>query len=79
MLRNEYLTCMSLHKILKEGIKGKIFIVINEGVLTIYINAGRDIKYEKNINITSGKIDIEELANKIKTDYKEFINYKFFI
>ena len=45
MLKHEFFKCMDLHKILKERIKGNIFVELNDGVLSIKISTKRGIYY----------------------------------
>lgn len=77
MLRNEYLTCMELHKRLKGKIKGSIFIKIENGVINIFINAYRGVTYVKEFEVTED-LDIDILAQLIELEWREFIISKFF-
>ena len=49
MEKYDFITCMNLHKKLKERIKGGIFISIDNGQLSININGGRGNLLMKNI------------------------------
>ena len=80
MEKYDFITCMNLHKILKNRIKGGIFISIDKGELGININAGRGVKYRSYINeLPKGKEQIQTYADSIERDYRSFINEKYFI
>ena len=79
MEKHWFFMCKKLHKILKERIKGGIFISMDDGVLTVNINAGRGIRYRRNITEVPRDIDVEHLAEQITLDYKMFLNNRFFI
>lgn len=80
MEKYDFITCMNLHKILKNRIKGGIFISIENGQLGININAGRGIRYRSYINeLPKGKEQIQTYADSIERDYRSFINEKYFI
>ena len=79
MEKHWFFMCKNLHKNLKERIKGGIFVTMNEGVLSININAGRGIRYRRNITEIPWNIDITELTEQIILDYKMFLNNRFFI
>jgi len=66
---------MELHKILKERIKGGIFVTISNGTLAINIRGGRGVNYTKNINDISTRI--ENIADEIEYDYRKFVISKF--
>ena len=78
MTRGEYLTCVNLHKALKDRIKGKIFTTINEGTLTVNINAVKGFYYTTNINNLAKHVNVEYMANDIMHGYRKFILEKFF-
>ena len=80
MEKYDFITCMNLHKKLKERIKGGIFISINNSQLSININGGRGIRYRSYINeLPRGKEQIQKYADSIERDYRSFINEKYFI
>lgn len=79
MEKYDFIKCMNLHKKLKEKIKGGIFISIEQGRMSININAGRGIRYRSYINVLPNKNDINRYADSILYDYKKFINEKYFI
>ena len=61
MEKYDFITCMNLHKKLKERIKGGIFISIDNGQLSININGGRGIRYRSYINdLPKGKEQIQK-------------------
>lgn len=78
MLKEEYITCMNLHKELKAKIRGRVFITIKDNTLAVYINDKKGIKFKREVKIASLTIDIKYMANKIVNDYKGFIINKFF-
>lgn len=79
MEKYDFIICMNLHKILKNKIKGSVFISIENGQMSININGARGIKYRSYINELPGRNDIEKYADYIEKDYRNFINEKFFI
>lgn len=80
MEKYDFITCMNLHKKLKERIKGGIFISIDNGQLSININGSRGIRYRSYINdLPRGKEQIQTYADSIERDYRSFINEKYFI
>lgn len=80
MEKYDFITCMNLHRKLKERIKGGIFISIDNGQLSININGGREIRYRSYINdLPRGKEQIQTYADSIERDYRSFINEKYFI
>lgn len=80
MEKYDFITCMNLHKILKNRIKGGIFISVENGQLGININAGRGIRYRSYINeLPQGREQIQTYADSIERDYRTFINEKYFI
>ena len=80
MEKYDFITCMNLHKKLKERIKGGIFISIDNGQLGININGGRGIRYRSYINeLPREKEQIQKFADSIEKDYRSFINEKYFI
>lgn len=78
MLINEQLLCLDLQKILKERIKGKVFVSKEDNLLTIYIGPGKGINYRRNINDISNRVNIEDMANEIEYDYRRFITDLYF-
>ena len=80
MEKYDFITCMNLHKKLKERIKGGIFISIDNGQLSININGGRGIRYKSYINeLPRGKEQIPKYDDSIERDYRSIINEKYFI
>lgn len=78
MNKKDFFLCMDLHKILKEKIKGRIFISSYMGTLAIHINAGKGIKYYRNINEDLTRYNIERMADHIEYDYRKYIRSIFF-
>ena len=80
MEKYDFIICMNLHKILKNRIKGGIFISIDKGELGININAGGGIRYRSYINeLPKTREQLQIYANSIEKDYRAFINEKYFI
>lgn len=80
MEKYDFIICMNLHKILKNKIKGGIFISITNEQLCININAGRGIHYKSYINnLPNNKNELQRYAKSIEYDYRKFINEKYFI
>lgn len=79
MEKHWYYMCMDLHKKLKEKIKGGIFITMQDGILTVNINAGRGIRYRRNITEITRNIDVDKLADQLVLDYRHFLENSFFI
>lgn len=78
MLKNTYLACLDLQKILKERIKGRIFVSIEKDCLSVNINPGKGINYRRNVNDISYRLNIEDVANEIEYDYRNFITDIYF-
>lgn len=74
MLKPKYL---ELHKKLKERIKGRIYIGIENNTATVNINGFKGITYRFVINDNECS-NPEELANKIENRYRKFLLNKFF-
>lgn len=79
MLKNEFFKSMELHKILKERIRGRIFVTFDGSILNININPGKGIIYTRVINDISNRVNVQDLANEIEFDYRRFILKKYFI
>ena len=80
MEKYDFIICMNLHKILKNRIKGGIFISIENGQMSININGARGIRYRCYINeLPKRKEEVQTYADSIERDYRQFINEKFFI
>lgn len=78
MNKRDFLLCMDIHKLLKAHIKGRIFISFYMGTLSVHINAGRGIKYFRNINERITKYNFEKIADQIEYDYRHYIRNVFF-
>ena len=78
MNKRDFLLCMDIHKLLKAHIKGRIFISFYMGTLTIHINAGKGIKYFRNLNEDLTRYNLEKMADFIEYDYRRFIREIFF-
>lgn len=78
MDKKNFSLCMNLHKLLKEKIKGRIFVTFYMGTLTIHINAGKGIKYSRNLNEDLTRYNFEKMADFIEYDYRKFIREIFF-
>lgn len=78
MNKRDFLLCMDIHKLLKAHIKGRVFISFYMGTLSVHINAGRGIKYFRNINERITKYNFEKIADQIEYDYRHYIRNVFF-
>ena len=78
MNKEDFSTCMKLHRELKAKIRGRIFIEIKDGTLTVYIHDRCGVKFKRTVNITSSKVNIEVMTSKIVNDYRGYIINKFF-
>lgn len=78
MDKKNFSLCMNLQKLLKEKIKGRIFVTFYMGTLTIHINAGKGIKYFRNLNEDLTRYNFEKMADFIEYDYRKFIREIFF-
>lgn len=80
MNKKEFDNCLKLHKMLKERIKGNIFVTQNgHKNISVNIKAGQNIIYTYNSdNIHSYDLAFENLVDEIVHDYKKFIINKFF-
>ncbi len=78
MLKEEYITCMNLHKELKSKIRGRVFINIKDNTLVIYINDKKGIKFKREIKIASLSINVKHMASKIINDYRGYIINRYF-
>lgn len=86
MLRYEFVRCMELRACLAEHIKGQIFVGKNGDDVTINIFGCPTCRYQVNLdNVRSDSsmfispYNIDEIANVIYEDYKNFIQKRFFI
>ena len=76
MIKNEY---FELHKLLKERIKGSIYVGINKGEATVIIKAFKNITYRLRISDIRNNGSIKEMADEIERRYHGFIMSKFLI
>ena len=74
MLKREYL---ELHKKLKERIKGRIYIGVENNEAMVNIKGFKGITYRFTINDKDCR-NTEDLANKIENRYRKFLLNKFF-
>jgi len=73
MLRREY---FELHKELKKRIKGKIFVGVRDGMVSVNIKGFRNITFKKTIKDATNVMDVADL---IERKYRKFILKKFFL
>lgn len=83
MKKKEYLTCMELHKKLKEEIEGNIFITIENDTLIVHITGFRGIRFNYEIRhisyeLIGYELNYEKIVRIITNEYKSFIINKFF-
>ena len=76
MIKNEY---FELHKLLKERIKGSIYVGINNGEATVIIKAFKNITYRLRIADIRNNGSIREMADEIERRYHGFIMSKFLV
>lgn len=76
MIKNEY---FELHKLLKERIKGSIYVGINNGEATVIIKAFKNITYRLRISDIRNNGSIREMADEIERRYHGFIMSKFLV
>ena len=76
MLRNEY---FELHKLLKEVIKGSIYVGIKEGTATVIIKGFKGITYTLRLDEISNNSSIAAMADEIERRYHGFILSKFLV
>lgn len=80
MEKYDFIKCMNLHKKLKEKIKGNIFISLDKNSnFLININGPKRLMYRCNIEDMSKNASIDQIAEKIEEDYKNYILEKYFI
>ena len=83
MIRKEYLTCLEVHKRLKEKINGNIFITIKNNAMIVYINPGRGVRYKYvyecvSLEMIGRDLNYDKIARIIFENYKQFIHKKYF-
>ena len=79
MGRDNFIISINLHKMLKNKFKGKIFITIQDGTLTVNINSGRGIFFRHTVNNIDTYLDLNKLVDDIEYEYRKFLNDVFFI
>lgn len=70
---------LNLHKILKERIKGHIFIGLKDDFMEIHVEGIRGLTYKIVLDDIYNENDIEKVADKVEKDYRKFIMKKFFV
>lgn len=76
MLREEY---FELHKLLKEVIKGSIYVGVKEGAATVIIKGFKGITYKLRLDEISNNSSVAAMADEIERRYHGFIMSKFLI
>lgn len=79
MLRYEFLRCMDLRAKIQEKIKGQVFVGIQNKKVTVSINACPTCKFNIEIHDTINTMNIDNIADNIYWQYRQYINKKFFI
>lgn len=79
MLRYEFLRCMELRSKIQEKIKGQIFIGMQDNIIKISIVGCPTCRFITEIQDTINVSTIDDLANNIYYQYRQFIFNKFFI
>lgn len=79
MLRYEFIKCIDLRNKLAERIKGKIFVSLDNGRMTISIFGCPTCRYTLEITDIISLGDINEIADSVYYKYRQFIDQKFFI
>ena len=78
MKKEDFSTCMKLHRELKTKIRGRIFVEIKDDALTVYIHDRCGVKFKRTVDAKQTKINNISLTNKIVNDYRGYIINKFF-
>lgn len=73
----KFFKCMKIREKLKEKIKAKIFIGLNNNTMTINITGFRGVSFVKYINDISDWIDFNKIVDDIVYEYRRFILDKF--
>ena len=76
MVKHEY---FELHKLLKERIKGSIYVGINKGEATVNITGFKGITYKLRLDDIRNNKSIKDMADEIERRYHGFIMSKFLI
>lgn len=76
MLREEY---FELHKLLKEVIKGSVYVGVKENVATVIITGFKGITYKLRLEEISNKSSVAAMADEIERRYHGFILSKFLV
>lgn len=74
------LTCIELHKKLKEQLRGEnVLIKICKDKITVFINEGRKIKFEKVLpTMNTSYLTICAMARVIVFEYKKFVQEQYY-
>ncbi len=70
---NNVIRCIEIREKLLEKIKGKIFITISDGQLSICITGFRGVRFRKYFNDVPKWLDNNKIVNDIVYEYKQFI------
>lgn len=76
MLREEY---FELHKLLKEVIKGSIYVGVKDNEAAVIIKAFKNITYRLRLDEISDKSSVAAMADEIERRYHGFILSKFLV
>lgn len=78
MSEQKFDLCMKIHNILRKNIKGRIFISNTPNGLYVNINPGNNINYRHSISDTSDYFSIYDIARKIESHYRSWLQERFF-
>lgn len=78
MDKNDFFKCIEIRKRLIAKVKGKVFIGITNGQMSVTINGFRGIKFISYLNDVPEWMTYEQIADEIFYLYKKFITETFF-
>lgn len=76
MLREEY---FELHKLLKQVIRGSIYVGVKDGEAAVIITGFRRITYRLRLSEISNRSSVAAMADEIERRYHGFILSKFLV
>ena len=71
-------TCMKMQRLLKERIKGKIYVGLHNDIYIISIKNGADIEYRCNFDRREHIGSPEDMVNYVEKEYRKYIEEKYF-
>lgn len=80
--KQDYVTCLELHKRLKEKVLGHVYITIDNEELTVVITGHRRLKYihvmkDISYEMVYKDLNYDKVVNIILNGYRDFILDKF--